>query len=401
MLKSENRPLPIKIYNKLARSIGLNGDLDFDKLIYTSRKHTGLSDLGADFNDEALKILLLSINEEAQLNPFGKLMIREKLIGQVENRLWATYWFKKHPEILAQEVLPIVLITGLQRTGTTKMQRLLSDLSGARSLMSWEALYPAPIKLANENKKRIGRTKRNEKAIKWISPAFQAIHPIHADQPEEDVLLLDVHFMSSSSEAIMHVPAYASWLMNQDHTEVYTYEEKLLKLLQWQRGEKFWVLKSPHHLEYLDIFTKVFPKTKIIWTHRRIEESIPSFLSMLYYSRSMFVDEVDKNALKTHWINKLSSMIKEGLKYRKQAANNIIDVSFAKFMQSEKSVLDDIISRLQFDFEIQKEQLNHTANIAYKSNHSYRLGDWDIDLDDLKTRFSDYEELITSFKNKS
>lgn len=399
MLKPERRPLPIRIYNQLVGSVGLNGDLDADKMINTSKKHTGLSDLGSDFNDEALKILLKSINEEAQLNPFGKLMIREKLIGQVESRLWATHWFKKHPEILEAEVLPIVLITGLQRTGTTKMQRLLSSFSQARALMSWEALYPAPINVANETKKRIGRTKRNEKAVKWISPTFQKIHPIHADQPEEDVLLLDVHFMSSSSEAIMHVPAYADWLAHQDHSEVYVYEQKLLKLLQWQRGANFWVLKSPHHLEYLDLFTNVFPNTKIIWMHRPIEESIPSYLSMLYYSRSMFADNVDQEELKNHWIGKLSSMIEEGINYREHASNNIIDVSFAEFMQSEKSVLDEIVSRLQFDFEIQKEQINNTENKTYASQHSYQLSDWDIDLEELKTRFSGYEQLIARLKN--
>ena len=397
MLNPERRPFLIKGYNLLANSFGLVGALDFDKMIQKSRKKTGMLELGTDFNDEALRILLKSINEEAKLNPFGKLMIREKLIGQLENRLWATHWFKKYPEILEQKVLPVVLITGLQRTGTTKMQRLLSGLPGARALMSWEALYPAPIDNSEETNKRIGRTKRNEKAIKWIAPTFQEIHPIHADQPEEDVLLLDVHFMSSSSEAIMHVPTYANWLDCQDHSEVYAYEKKLLLLLQWQRGGEFWVLKSPHHLQYLDIFTKVFPNTQIVWMHRSIEESIPSFLSMLYYSRSMFVDKVDQEALKIHWINKLSSMIQAGLKYRKQASDMIIDVSFTKFIQSEQSVLAEITSRFQFDVEIRKESLNHIANEKYVSQHSYHLSDWDLDPDDLKKRFSDYEQLIESF----
>ena len=88
-------------------------------------------------------------------------MIREKLTGQLENRLWVEHWFKRHPEILEQEVLPILLITGLQRTGTTKMQRLLSAQKGARALLSWEALYPAPIKTINESEKRIRRTQRS------------------------------------------------------------------------------------------------------------------------------------------------------------------------------------------------------------------------------------------------
>ena len=113
----------------------------------------------------------------------------------------------------------------------------------------------------------------------------------------------------------------------------------------------------------------------------------------------MFVDKVDQEALKIHWINKLSSMIKEGLRYRKQASDTIIDVSFTKFMQSEQSVLAEITSRFQFDVEIQKEPLNHIANEKYVSKHSYKLSDWGIDPDDLKKRFSDYEKLIEGFKS--
>jgi len=123
MLQAEKRPFPIIVYNQLAGLPGLNGDLSLDKTLKKASRNTDLNDLGNDFNDEALKVLLKSINEEAGLNPFGQLMIREKIIGQLENRLWATHWFKKNPEILEQEILPIALITGLQRTGTTKMQR--------------------------------------------------------------------------------------------------------------------------------------------------------------------------------------------------------------------------------------------------------------------------------------
>lgn len=395
MLKPEKRPFLIKSFNLLSDSLGLNGDLNFDKLVRKSRKKTGLSELGTDFNDQALKILLKSINEEARLNPFGKLMIREKLIGQLENRLWATHWFNKHPEILEEEVLPIVLITGLQRTGTTKMQRLLSDLSGARGLMSWEALYPAPIKNSNESRRRIGRTLRNEKAIKWISPLFQEIHPIHADKPEEDILLLDVHFMSSSSEAIMHVPSYAAWLDYQHHTEAYEYEKKLLLLLQWQKSGKYWVLKSPHHLEFLDQFTIVFPDTKIVWMHRSIEHCIPSFLSMLYFSRCMFSDNVNQDAIKNHWLRKLAAMLHSGVKFRKDFPDKIIDVSFSDFMENEKLILSDIIAQMPCIAENLHKSKDNINERKYKSKHMYNLKDWDLDVPGLKSQFSEYVELIS------
>lgn len=398
MPKPEKRPFLIKGYNVLAPVLGLNSDLRFDKMIRKSKRNTGLSDFGSDFNDTALEVLLKSINQEAQLNPFGKLMIREKLIGQLENRLWAEHWFKKYPEILEQEVLPIVLITGLQRTGTTKMQRLLSGIPGARALMSWEALYPAPVKTWEETKIRVGRTRRNEKAVKWISPTFHSIHPIHTDQPEEDVLLLDVHFMSSSSEAIMQVPSYAAWLDQQDHSEAYRYEKKLLKLLQWQRGGKFWVLKSPHHMEYLDIVAREFPDTHVVWMHRQVEACIPSYLSMLFYSRSMFSDYVNMEALKKHWIHKLAIMVEKGMDFRESSSEKIIDVSFQQFMKSENDVVSRIFDQLKFAQELDQPKPTHPLNNSYRSNHTYNLKDWGLNSVDLNSQFSEYITFISNLK---
>jgi hypothetical protein len=372
MLKPEKRPFPIRLYNGLFNLIGAKDKLDADKLIKKAYHKTRLRFLGNDFNEEALKVLISSINLEAQLHPFGRLMIKEKIIGQLENRLWAEHWFSKRPEILEQPVLPIYLITGLQRTGTTKMQRLLSDQQGARALMSWEALYPAPIGQFNENEKRIRRTVRNEKAVRYISPAFQAIHPIHAYEPEEDVLLLDVHFMSTSMEAIMHVPSYAEWLERQDQTEAYGYEKKLLQLLQWQRGGSFWVLKSPHHLQYLNEFTQVFPDAHIVWMHREIEACVPSFLSMLYYSRGMFTKHVSKSALKQHWLQKLSMMIKSGTTFRERASDHILDVEFHQFMSDEHDELKRILEKTGRKFQAPELGANYT------SRHKYSLSDWDI-----------------------
>lgn len=393
MLQPEKRPFPIRAYNLVTCILGVAGGLSFDSMIKKARSNTGLHDLGSDFNEDSLKILVNSINEESVLHPFGRLMIKEKLVGQLESRLWAEHWFKKFPDILSQEVLPIILITGMQRTGTTKMQRLLSAMPDARALLSWEALYPAPVGKAVETSKRLLRTRRNERTVKWISPVFQSIHPISTDMPEEDVLLLDLHFMSSSSEAIMHVPSYASWLKKQDHTEVYQYERKLLKLLQWQRGGKYWVLKSPHHLEYLDIFTKVFPHTSIVWMHRPIEDCLPSFFSMLYYSRAMFTNTPDKKGIVDHWMNKVVSMLRSGISFRSENADKVMDVLFEDFLKSES----EVIRKISNAFDLTRKFDNSEARVGgdrYLSKHRYDLDDWDINIEELNLKFDFYHKAI-------
>jgi len=383
MLIPDRRPLLIRLYNdSLSKTT-----LSFDRLLKKARKNTGLRSLGQDFNDEALQVLIKSINEEARLHPFGSFMIKKKLLGQLESRLWAEYWFSKYPEIVQQPLLPVLLITGLQRTGTTKLQRLLSQQKDARQLFSWEALYPAPLKEKSECQKRIRQTRINERAVKWISPTFHSIHPIYHNQPEEDVLLLDLHFMSSSSEAIMHVPGYAEWLGRQDHSESYKYEVKLLKLLQWQRGGSFWVLKSPHHLEYLDICQSEMEDPQIIWTHRKVIETIPSFLNMLYHSRRMFSDSVDPRDITNHWLPKIQRMLSKGVEFRNQQEGNIVDVKYGSLVKNELEVLQNIASKTGL-FEINDSIPSFES--TYQSRHYYDVKDWGLSSAKIEELFMEY-----------
>ena len=91
---------------------------------------------------------------------------------------------------------------------------------------------------------------------------------------------------------------------------------KLLKLLQWQRPGKRWVLKTPHHLEFLPLAKKFFGDVQFIWTHRDVNECIPSFLSMVSYSRILFSEEVEQKIVAEQWVRKNGFMLSKALEFR-------------------------------------------------------------------------------------
>jgi hypothetical protein len=126
----------------------------------------------------------------------------------------------------------------------------------------------------------------------------------------------------------MHVPSFGKWLETQDHTIAYAWEKKMLQLLQWQRPANRWILKSPHHLEHIDSFVKVFPKTRVVWTHRDPLETLPSFMSMVYHARAMFSDTVSIDDLKRHWLQKSALMLERILAFREAHEDRIIDIPF-------------------------------------------------------------------------
>ena len=288
-----------------------------DELIKKARSATGLQDFGKDFWDEPLEKLIHSLNHEAMLHPIGQYISRKRIVNLLSVRLRAEHLFKKHPEILDQEIYPLMVIVGLQRTGTTKLHRLLTADPDNRVLRSWEALNPVPMdQLENGRDKREQFAKTSEKALKWMAPGFFAIHPVEYSAPEEDILLLDVTFLSTTPEATTHVPSYAEWLEKTDQSMAYEYGSRLLRLLQWQHPGKRWILKSPHHLEFMPLIEKYYGKAQFLWTHRNITECIPSFLSMMSHSRSIFSDHVDRAEVSAHWLRKTSYMLEQGLAYR-------------------------------------------------------------------------------------
>ncbi|HEY9115459.1 MAG TPA: sulfotransferase, partial [Bacteroidales bacterium] len=166
--------------------LGTKIKLEKDSLIKSAKKVSGLNDLGSMFWDEPLDRMLKSLNEEARLSPIGRFITKQRLVNVLAVRLRAEDLFKKHPEILEQELYPVMLVIGLQRTGTTKLQRLLASDPDNRALLSWEALNPAPINGdMKDGKERIKFAKMSENALKIMSPGFFAIHPVEHLAPEE------------------------------------------------------------------------------------------------------------------------------------------------------------------------------------------------------------------------
>jgi len=385
---------------KASYPLGTRIKLDKDKMIRSAKKATGLDDLGADFWDEPFDRMLRAMNEEANLHPVGYFISRERIVNLLANRLRAEYFFKKHPEILEQELYPVWLIAGLQRTGTTKLQRLLSADTDNRVLASWEAINPAPF--LNENSspaKRISKARMSEKALKFMAPGFFAIHPVEHLAPEEDILLLDTTFLSTTPEATMHVPSYAEWLETTDQTPAYEYATKLMKLLQWQKPAKRWILKSPHHLEFLELADKVFGDVTFIWPHRDPCISIPSFLSMMSHAWALFSNEVSLEKVAKHWVRKSTFILEKGMEYRKASdGNNFVDIQYDDLVSNSFHELKRIYGSIDDSLRNKLAQAEKNNPPMKYGKHVYSLEDFGISKEEIIDKIPQYQQFIQEFE---
>lgn len=349
-----HRPGPVRALNRVLGALPAAGPLsralDADALMAEARQRTGLHHFGDMSFVEPLAVLLEAVRREARLHATGHLITRSRIVSTLSTRLRIEELYARNPNIERGRLVRPIVIVGLPRTGTTFLHRLLAtDATRVRALMSWEALMPVSRPGADGGARALA-AQRSEAALKYLAPDFFAVHPIDANGPEEDILLLDLAFRSTVPEATMNVPSYASWLEGVDQSPAYRGMARALKALQWQRaplGESWrWVLKTPHHLEWLDELPKVLEDPLIVWTHRAPTEVVGSFCSMIAHGRGVFSDHVDPHDIGRSWLRKGKRMVERAMEARTRLGDaNVLDVKYKDLIKDPMSVVKTIEER--------------------------------------------------------
>lgn len=334
-------------------------DLTVDNLLAAARERTeGLKNFGDDDYRLALQILLDALIREARLSPAGLQLIRERLVGQLVNRLVLEEHLRLYPEISQIEIDDPLVIVGLPRTGTTMLQRTLAVDSRLYSAAWWETRYPAPLEgetLAQPHL-RIAQAKAEVEQMAQAIPQILAIHPLDAMLCDEEFMLMEHSFMCAM-DAYVNVPSYTRWLDQQDQRPVYTQLKKMLQFLQWQKNQRGepagqrWLLKAPQHLHTLHLLLEVFPKAQVILTHREPAQTIPSMASMAHTLWQMYSENPDPKAAGEQWNTRMARGIRHTMQVRDQHdSDRFLDVNFADTVTQPMAVLEKVYAFANLPF---------------------------------------------------
>jgi hypothetical protein len=398
--KTPYRPLIVKVANAVGKAktkIGMPSRLSKADLLSTASRKEKLDDFGDESFITPFDVLLRAMETEAKLNSFGRFAAKQRLISVLRNRLRLEAVFHRHPEIRDIELPPIVLVTGLQRTGTTKLHRLLAADPDTGFLASYEAINPIPFceETNRDEKKRIRIAVQSQRALAYLAPDFFAVHPVEALAPEEDVLLLDFAFISTVPESITNVPSYGAWVERHDNLPAYRYMRRLLQVLQWRKPKKRWVLKSPHHLEFLEAFNTVFPGALIVQTHRSPIATLPSFCSMICHGHGVFTDAVDPVDIGRRWLRKTVRMIEKGTAARQNlASERVMDVYYDHLITDTMGQITRIYTAAGFLLTpaaeaVMTKQLS--VNVQYKYGlHRYHAEAFGLTETSIREAYSNY-----------
>lgn len=377
--------------------------LDEAAILAEARAKAGLADFGDESFREPLRVLLGALDREAGLLDFGRAAQRGRIVDLLVNRLRAEDEFRKHPEILAEELGPPIVIVGLPRTGTTLLHRTLAQDPRLYSARWFECRYPAPFPggALGSDDPRIAAAKAEVQAMLDGSPALAAIHPLDAMAADEEILLLEHSFFSTVPESGANVPSYGRWLDAHDQTPGYRYLRRLLQLLQWQkkqRGEtaERWVLKTPHHLGYADVLLAVFPGALVVQTHRDPLESIPSLASMITALWVLVAERVDPKEVARQWSAKMAAALQRCLAVRDRHPDRFVDVWFRDAAQDPVGQARRIyeIAGLSFAPEVERRMRDFMATNPREGRppHQYTLEEFGLSAAGIARDFQAYRE---------
>lgn len=377
--------------------------LDVDRLLALATERSGgLSDFGSGNYREALGELFGSLAREANLSAQGTVLLHDKVLAQLVNRLVIEDYCRRHPAILTEAIDDPVVIVGLPRTGTTLLQRALAVDSRFNSAAWWETRYPAPLpgEALDDPSPRIGLACAEvDQMIQYI-PQILAIHPLDAMQPDEEFMLMEHSFMCAM-DSYANVPGYTAWLAKQDQTSVYEYLKKMLQFLQWQKRQRGvpaaqrWLLKTPQHLHTLELLFKVFPRAKVVLTHRDPTMTIPSMASMAHTLWKMYAEAPDATVVGTQWCSQMRHAVHHAMDVRASLpADRFLDIRFEDTVTDPFGVFEAVyrFAGMSFPDEVREAMRRWLAQNRRdkRAVHDYTLAQFGLSVAQLERDFAPY-----------
>ncbi|HEY2510935.1 MAG TPA: sulfotransferase [Polyangiaceae bacterium] len=373
-------------------------DLSEEGLLALAAERTGLSDFGEDGFREGLRALLAMYTTTARLTPEGRKATQRRLVELLANRTLVARAFQEHPEIRGRAVRSPMYLTGLPRTGTSALFNVLGADPSSRPLLYWEGKHPDPLRppAAGGEDPRLSALREAIARAQKKNPEFTKIHEVHADAPEECIQLL-AHTLGGVQMGIEPLLSpYREWFERQDLRAPYAYYADLLRLVDWQRPGKRWLLKSPAHLWALDVLVEMFPDACIIQTHRDPIPVVASYCSMMF-AMMRGREGVDRLELGPTVLEYLARSAERGMAARDRSdPRRFVDVRYRDFVKDPLGTVAEIydVFRLELTPAAEKAMRGHVESHPQNKHgtHDYSLEEFGLTPERVRKRLAGYIE---------
>jgi len=367
----------------------------FDDLHEAATRATGLSDFGDDDYHEGLRVLLDDYAHESGLTGVGNYMQRSFVRGALIARLLSEDGFAKHPSYADVAIERPIFVTGLPRTGTTALHRLLTADPTHQGVELWLAEFPQPRppRESWDDDPVFAGIQAAYREHHIEHPEFMGIHYLDAASVEECWRLLRQSGKSIGYESLAYVPHYSAWLEKQDWTDAYARHNRNLQLIGLHDQDRSWVLKNPSHLVALDALMAVYPDALVVQTHRDPRIAIASACSLSAEATRGWSTVFEGEVIGRTQLDMLAKAVHRFAEQRQTYdAGQFADVEYDAFVADPAATVREIYQR--FDVPWTAEVNERVATLDAESRqggrrpaHRYSLADYSLTENDVLDAF--------------
>jgi hypothetical protein len=262
-----------------------------EPLLALARRRSGLRDFGDETFIEPLRRLLSACTDEASLGLVGRMATRWDVVRFLTNLLCLQDAEERDPGVLREPIERPIFVTGLPRSGTTFLHRMLLEDPDNRAPLVWQTIYPYPPRRGADA--RPARVAKQLRAFERLAPEFRALHPLDATSPQECSEITAHVFRSLRFDSNYRIPSYRRWLDQAGHEPAYRFHRRFLQHLQRQSAAGRWVVKCPDHLFALDAIRAVYPDARLVFVHRDPVKVLLSVAKLTEVIRRPFTRQLD------------------------------------------------------------------------------------------------------------
>lgn len=365
-MKGPGLPLPMRLLNTVGRLTPADRidrfRLDRATVMAEAAEATGLSDFGDPYFEEGLDVLLSSIEEDIEPHLVGQIALRQAIVDALVNRLLLAHERGERPQTFASDLRSPIIVTGLHRSGTTHLHRLLAQDPDGHAPPYWQLIAPIAPQGVDDRRRRAQRSL----AVRTrLMPDLSRMHTIDADSPEECFYLTASSFESVFFWSMAPVTGYLRWYLGRDRRQKYREYRSWLQILQQQAPTQRLVLKAPEHLGALDALLVAVPEARIVQIHRDPVTSYASYLSMAKTTQGLSVPTLAPARTAEASLDLFASELQRNRETRRDHPGRIHDVDYGELIEDPVAT----VGRLYEEMGMPVTPAFATALTAYARSH--------------------------------
>jgi Sulfotransferase family len=370
-----------------------------DQLHDVVAAQVGSTDFGGDDYLWGLQVLLQSMDYDPVFSEQGRRIAWGELISSLSSRVQALKSMKQHPGFDRQQIIKPVVITGIPRTGTTALHKLMAVDPQFQGLQTWllGAPMPRPPRDAWESYPQFQQTVERLNRRYAATPQKRAAHHMAADEVDECVLTMRSGFVSNVWSCFWSAATYDAWWQTQSELPGYRYLHRVLQLIGSNDTDKRWLLKNPGHIANLDLLFAVFPDAKVIQTHRDPAKAIPSLCALLIQNHSVVeVGRKDQRAqiMGQRETAKWAKAVLDAEPVRQTHRGQVLDVVHSDFHRDPMGIIKRIYSFIDMQLssdvaDAMATRIDAAPELSH-GTHRYAAADFGLTAEEIRAHFGDY-----------